>query len=134
MTKVMSLANAIAELDMWQQMLAGVGIPFSEWVKLQQIAKGSRSLSAVVPDGPGYTAFRQYPIEFDLYYEVFQDAFKGDGPLQWCGPILLDFFKRKGGIHQFDIHRDASLANIDGKIGSKMCEQHSSHSSQCISP
>ena len=59
----MSLANAIAELDMWQQMLAGVGIPFSEWVKLQQIAKGSRSLSAVVPDGPGYTAFRQYPIE-----------------------------------------------------------------------
>ena len=117
--KVLSLEEAMADLDSCQKLLASAGIPFPEWGKLRQLIKSSRPLTAAGPDGLKYIVLKYFPMVFDLYYEVMQDAFSGDGPLQWCGSILLELFKGKGNIHQFEMYRDILLADVVGKIAKK---------------
>ena len=58
-------------------------------------------------------------IVVDLYHDVLHDAFCGDGPLQWCGSILLELYKGEGDIHQFEMYRDILLADVIGKIAKK---------------
>ena len=52
---VMSLEEAVADLDECQRQLAKAGIPFPEWESLKAIIKAARALSAAGPDGLTYT-------------------------------------------------------------------------------
>ena len=116
---VMTLEEAMSDLDACRKLLATAGIPFPEWSKLLALIKKSRPLTAAGPDGIKYIVFKFFPMVLDLYHEVLQDAFSGSGPLQWCGSILLELYKGKGDIHQFEMYRDILLADVIGKIAKK---------------
>ena len=113
---VMSLEEAMSDLDACQRLLATAGIPFPEWSRLKSLINKSRPLIVAGPDGIKYVVSKFLPMVLDLYHEVLQDAFSGCGPLQWCGSILLEFYKGKGDIRQFEMYRDILLADVIGKI------------------